>query len=192
MEDIRAIAVPIREANLNTDQIIPARYLKKPRGKGYQDYLLHDLRFDEHEKPRDDYVLNLPRYKGAQIVVGGQNFACGSSREGAVYALADYGIRCVIACGFSDIFYANCIKNLVVPVILPDPEVEALWEYLDTADRPELMVSLRDRRIVAGNRTIEFALEEQVWERLMSGRDDVDETLEHLPAIERYESTTSI
>lgn len=192
MEDIRAAAVPIREANLNTDQILPARYLKKPRGKGYQDYLLHDLRFDEQEKERPEYILNQPRFRAAQIVVGGQNFACGSSREGAVYALADYGIRCVIACGYSEIFYANCIKNLILPVTLPDPEVEQLWQYLESAENPELTVSLSNRSIVAGNRTISFVIDEQVRERLMTGRDDVDDTLMHLAAIERYESTASI
>lgn len=192
MEDIRAVAVPIREANLNTDQILPARFLKKPRGSGYQGYLLHDLRFDENGNEDPDYILNQPRYRKAEIIVGGQNFACGSSREGAVYALADYGIRCVIACGYSDIFYANCIKNFVLPIILPDAEIETLWRFAETADNPEMMVSLRDRTIIAGDTTISFNIDEQVRERLMSGRDDVDDTLTFLSAIERYESSSSV
>lgn len=187
MDDITGTAVPIREANLNTDQIIPARYLKKPRGTGYHDYLFQDLRFDEDGNERPDFALNQSKYSEAKIIVGGQNFACGSSREGAVYALVDYGIRCVIAPGYSDIFHANCMKNFLLPVVLPEGEVEKLWEYCETADHPILTVSLKDRMILFGDQRLRFFVEDEMRKRLLEGKDDIDLTLEYLSEIELYE-----
>lgn len=188
MNDIKGTAVPIREANLNTDQIIPARYLKKPRGSGYHNYLLHDLRFDEDGNELPDFVLNEPKYRDGQIIIGGQNFACGSSREGAVYALVDYGIRCVIAPSYSDIFYANCIKNFLLPVILSEGEVERLWAYCEAEDRPELTVSLKDRTISLRDRKLRFSIDDGVRARLLGGKDEIDLTLEYVAEINRYEN----
>ena len=191
MEDITGVAIPIKETNLNTDQIIPARYLKKPRGDGYHDYLFYDLRFDEKGNEQSDFILNQPKYHNAKILVGGQNFACGSSREGAVYALFDYGIRCVIAQGFSDIFYANCVKNFLLPIVLPEKEVTSIWDYLQASNPPEVSVSLQDCKIVFGKRNISFPINEEIRKKLIAGKDEVDYTLEHISAIERYEELSA-
>lgn len=190
MEDITGVAIPIKEANLNTDQIIPARYLKKPRGDGYHDYLFYDLRFDEEGNEQRGFILNQPKYHNPKILVGGENFACGSSREGAVYALSDYGIRCVIAQGFSDIFYANCVKNFLLPIVLPEKEVTRIWDYLQTSAPPEMSVSLRDCKIIFGRENITFSIDKEIRQKLIAGKDEVDYTLEHISAIERYEENS--
>src|SRR5437763_16716098 len=108
---LTATACTLNVANLNTDQIVPARFLKRPRSAGFGEALLHDLRFDADGKERPDFPLNRPAWRGARIIVAGRNFGCGSSREGAVYALSDYGVRCVIAPSFGDIFSGNPAQN---------------------------------------------------------------------------------
>jgi 3-isopropylmalate/(R)-2-methylmalate dehydratase small subunit len=115
---VRALAAPLEGRNVDTDQIIPARFLKKNRDEFYKNYLFHDLRFDEHGVPRPEFILNRPPFQGAQILVADENFGCGSSREGAVYCLADYGIRAILAPSFGDIFFNNCLKNGLLPVRL--------------------------------------------------------------------------
>lgn len=112
------IAAPIEGRNIDTDQIIPARFLKKSRGE-YGDYLFYDLRMDDQDLPREDFILNQQTFQGASVLVCDENFGCGSSREAAVYALVDFGIRAVLAPSFGDIFYNNCLKNGVLPIVLP-------------------------------------------------------------------------
>ena len=123
-------AVPLSIENVDTDQIIPARFLKKNRDEFYKNYLFHDLRFDEHGAPRPDFILNRPPFQGAQILVADENFGCGSSREGAVYCLADYGIRAILAPSFGDIFFNNCLKNGVLPVRLDAKVLAAIRQTL--------------------------------------------------------------
>lgn len=123
------IAIPIEGRNIDTDQIIPARFLKKSRGE-YGDYLFYDLRVNAEQQPRADFILNQPIFQGASVLVCDENFGCGSSREAAVYALVDFGIRAVLAPSFGDIFYNNCLKNGVLPIVLPGEVLNTLRQQL--------------------------------------------------------------
>src|ERR1700761_4248198 len=121
---VEAVALPIADSNVNTDQIIPARFLRKQRADGFGQYLFHDLRFDEQDHERAEFALNRPAWRDAKIIVAGANFGCGSSREMAVWALPDYGLRPGLSTSFADIFFNNCVRNGVLCVVLP-PEVVA-------------------------------------------------------------------
>ena len=127
---LTAVACPLDVANLNTDQLIPARFLKLPRSAGLATALLRDLRFDANGRERPDFSLNRPAWRDAKIIVGGRNFGCGSSREAAVYALYDYGIRCVIAPSFGDIFAGNAVQNGLLTAIVSDDEAATLMGLL--------------------------------------------------------------
>jgi 3-isopropylmalate/(R)-2-methylmalate dehydratase small subunit len=131
---IEAIALPIDRQNIDTDQIIPARFLKKPRENNFGEYLFHDLRTDPQ------FILNHPGYRGAKVVVAARNFACGSSREHAVWALYDYGIRAVISSAFSDIFQSNAVRNGLLPVVLPERVIDEMLAEL--AAHPGSSVSI--------------------------------------------------
>src|SRR5690606_33714445 len=126
-------AAPIEGRNIDTDQILPARFLKQDRSRGYGQLLVHDLRFDTSGCARPGFVLNQPGYRNARVLVTGENFGCGSSREGAVYALSDYGIRAVLAPSFGDIFHNNCLKNGIVPVRLPESVCREIRQSLRRA-----------------------------------------------------------
>jgi len=123
------IAVPIEGRNIDTDQIIPARFLKKSRGE-YGDYLFYDLRVNSEHQPLPEFILNQRIFQGASVLVCDENFGCGSSREAAVYALVDFGIRAVLAPSFGDIFYNNCLKNGVLPIVLPEERLNTLRQQL--------------------------------------------------------------
>ncbi len=129
---LTAVAMPYAPINVDTDQIIPARFLRHSRSDGYGPFLFHDLRFRNDGSEQPDFILNQAPYRRARILVGNTNFACGSSREGAVYALYDYGFRSVIAPSFSDIFFNNCMKNGVVPVRLADEVCAKLRALVET------------------------------------------------------------
>src|SRR5262252_7464634 len=146
---LAAVAVPLPVPNVDTDQIIPARFLWRKRGDGWGHLLFHDLRFDDAGSPRPQFVLNRAEYRGARILVADRNFACGSSREHAVWALYDYGIRAVIASSFGDIFFNNSFQNGLLPVVLPAERVEALRMMLEQAPGTRLSVDLA-AQIVAG------------------------------------------
>src|SRR5262245_8258135 len=131
---LTAAACPLDRANLNTDQLIPARFLKWPRSAGLGKVLLHDLRFDAAGNARPDFPLNQPAWRDARIIVGGRNFGCGSSREAAVYALYDYGVRCVIAPSFGDIFAGNAVQNgLLTAIVLDEDGAELMTPARDDA-----------------------------------------------------------
>lgn len=142
-----AVAVPIEDVNVDTDQIVPARYLRTPRKQGYGDFLFRDLRFDSAGRPIEGFPLNLAGFAGAAILVGNANFGCGSSREAAVYALRDFGVRCVIAPSMGDIFYNNCLKNAVLPIRLPDAVTAALRQALRAAPGARIAVDLPAQQV---------------------------------------------
>jgi 3-isopropylmalate/(R)-2-methylmalate dehydratase small subunit len=170
---LSAAACPVDAANLNTDQILPARYLKWPRSAGLGKVLFQDLRFDPDGRERADFPLNRPAWRDAKIVVGGRNFGCGSSREAAVYALYDYGIRCVIAPSFGDIFFGNSIQNGLLPAIADDEVAAELIATLkDTPDLP-VTVDLEQQTILCGNRRYPFKIEASCRLRLLNGWDDI-------------------
>jgi 3-isopropylmalate/(R)-2-methylmalate dehydratase small subunit len=181
-------ACPINQANLNTDQILPARYLKWTRAMGIGKVLFQDLRFDAegHEKP--DFPINRPAWRGAKIVVGARNFGCGSSREAAVYALYDYGVRCVIAPSFGDIFSGNSVQNGLLTAIVSDEEAAEIMETLtQTPDLP-VTVDLEQQTIVCGNRTYRFTIDPVRRMRLLNGWDDIALTESYRDKIAAFKS----
>ncbi|MDF1794137.1 MAG: 3-isopropylmalate dehydratase small subunit, partial [Thalassobaculaceae bacterium] len=148
---LAATVVPLRLANVDTDQLQPGRFLRKPRSDGYDNYLFHDLRRTEDGSMREDFPLNQPQYQGAEILVADRNFGGGSSREGAVYALADAGFRCIIAASFGDIFRSNCAKNGLLPIVLPIETIERIWEMAEADPSAPLTVDLAGQTLRLAN-----------------------------------------
>ena len=170
---LTAIGCPINVSNLNTDQILPARYLKWTRAMGIGKVLFWDLRFDAEGNERPDFPINRPPWRDAKIVVGARNFGCGSSREAAVYALYDYGVRCVIAPSFGDIFSGNAVQNGLLTAIVTDEEAIEIIEALHrTPDQP-VTVDLEQQTILCGNRTYKFSIDPAHRMRLLNGLDDI-------------------
>jgi 3-isopropylmalate/(R)-2-methylmalate dehydratase small subunit len=150
---------------------------------------LHDLRFDENDRPRADFVLNDPAYRGAQILVTGPDFGCGSSRESAAYSVLDYGVRALIGPSFGDVFVGNCMQNGIVPVVLPIGTIQAIWRQLRTSPGTEMTVDLPAQTARAPDGSLHrFDIDATRKERLMKGLDDVGVTLEHLSQIEAFEN----
>lgn len=174
---LEALAVPLPLVNVDTDQIIPARFMKQPRAAGYGGFLLHDLRFAP-DGARLGLSIDDPTRTGAVILVARRNFGGGSSREAAVYALVDYGIRCVIAPSFGDIFAANAVNNGLLPATVSEADAEGLLASLESG-RLTLSVDLDACTITDGNRVVPFAID-PVWRtKLLNGWDDLDLTLSH-------------
>jgi 3-isopropylmalate/(R)-2-methylmalate dehydratase small subunit len=170
---LTATACPLNVSNLNTDQILPARYLKWPRSAGLGKVLLQDLRFDPqgHEQPQ--FPLNQPAWRDAKILVAARNFGCGSSREGAVYALYDYGIRCVIAPSFGDIFSGNAVQNGLLTSHVSDEQAAEIMAALAQTPGLPLTVDLEAQTITCGNRTYDFSIDPVRRTRLLNGWDDI-------------------
>jgi len=174
--------------DVDTDQIIPKQFLKRIERTGYGDFLFFDWRFDDDGAERPSFELNRPEFRGASILLAGRNFGCGSSREHAAWALRDYGIEVVIAPSFGDIFRTNATKNGMLVIELPDAELERLKESVDLDRGSELTVDLDRRAITAPDgREVPFALDESVRQRLLSGADDIDQTLRYEAEIAAYE-----
>src|SRR5262245_48639510 len=173
---LTATACPLDVANLNTDQLIPARFLKLPRSAGLAAALLRDLRFDADGRERPDFPLNRPAWRDAKIIVGARNFGCGSSREAAVYALYDHGIRCVIAPSFGDIFAGNAVQNGLLTAVVSDDAAAALMATLAATPQMPVTVDLEQQTILWNNRTHGFAIDPVRRTRLLNGWDDFDLT----------------
>jgi len=166
-------ACPINQTNLNTDQILPARYLKWTRAMGIGKVLFQDLRFDAEGNEKPDFPINKPAWRNAKIVVGARNFGCGSSREAAVYALYDYGVRCVIAPSYGDIFSGNAIQNGLLTAIVTDEEAAEIMEALERTPEMPVTVDLEQQTIVCGNRSYAFSIDSVRRARLLNGWDDI-------------------
>jgi 3-isopropylmalate/(R)-2-methylmalate dehydratase small subunit len=166
-------ACPIDQSNLNTDQILPARYLKWTRAMGFGKVLFHDLRFDAEGREKSDFPLNKPVWRKSTTLVSARNFGCGSSREAAVYALYDFGVRCVIAPSFGDIFAGNAVQNGLLTAIVTEGEAAEIMGSL--AQMPELPVTvdLEQQTILCGNRTYKFRIDPIRRMRLLNGWDDL-------------------
>ena len=187
---LTAIAAPLDLANVDTDKIIPARYLRKLRSAdaGYDPYLFHDMRFDAEGRERPEFFLNQEPYRNARILVADVNFGCGSSREGAVFALMDYGFRAVIAASFGDIHYANEIQNGMLPVTLPEQTCRELRRQITEKPGSELTIDLATQTVTdtRGNEH-RFEIDPVYKERLLRGLDEVAMVLHYLPEIEAFE-----
>ena len=173
---LTAKACPLMQSNLNTDQILPARYLKWPRSRGLGQVLFQDMRFDTDGKARADFPINQPDYRDATILLAGRNFGGGSSREAAVYALYDAGFRCVIAASFGDIFAQNAVKNGLLTAVVPEADVDELAAAVAADPARPITVDLDQQTIVCGNRTYAFAIDPVSRNQLINGWDDVDLT----------------
>jgi 3-isopropylmalate/(R)-2-methylmalate dehydratase small subunit len=188
---LTAVAAPLDIANIDTDKIFPSRFGRKIRTREatYAPFLFYDMRFGADGEPRPSFVLNQPGYRDAAILVAGANFGCGSSREAAVYALSDSGIRSVIAPSFGDIHYANQLQNGMLPVILPPDVCQRLCEALAGRPGAALTIDLASQTVTApdGQRHA-FPIDAAYKERLLNGVDDIGLVLEYLPAIEAYET----
>ncbi|HEX2547005.1 MAG TPA: 3-isopropylmalate dehydratase small subunit [Ramlibacter sp.] len=180
---LRSKAVPLDIVNVDTDRIIPARFLRKPRAEGYQNFLFHDLRAQDPQFP-----LDRPEYQGAQILVAAENFGCGSSREGAVWALAGSGLRAWIAPSFGDIFFENSFKNGVLAIVLPGDKVARLREQLRAAPGTELEIDLAAQTVEMPDGSVErFDVDPFRKECLLAGIDEIDLTLRYEREIAAYE-----
>ncbi|MEC8595883.1 MAG: 3-isopropylmalate dehydratase small subunit [SAR324 cluster bacterium] len=190
-QTLTATAAKLDQVNVDTDQIIPKQFLKKIERTGFGIHLFHDWRFldDAGQKTNPDFILNQSRYQGAQILVAGDNFGCGSSREHAPWALLDYGFRSIIAPSFADIFYNNCAKNGVLLVALPEASVQQLFTEIEENVGCELKVDLPNQK-VQSPKELEFSFEIDpfVKHRLLNGLDDIGWTLQYQSEIESFES----
>lgn len=185
-----AIAAPLFQANIDTDKLIPHKFLRKPLSAGYRNYLFYDQRFAEDGSERSDFVLNREPFKRAGVLVAGRNFGCGSTREGAIYALQDFGIRCVIAPTFGDIFYANCLQNGLLPIILDDAEIEKLCAHLESHPGEHVSVDLAAQTVsLPYGVSRSFEIDAQRKEQLLKGLDDIGITQQLSAAIDQFEST---
>ncbi|RDV24347.1 3-isopropylmalate dehydratase small subunit [Alteromonas aestuariivivens] len=182
-------ACPLDQANVDTDQIIPKQFLTGVTRAGYGKHLFHDWRYlDLHEQePNPEFELNKPEYQGASILLARENFGCGSSREHAPWALADFGFAVIIATSFADIFYGNCINNQLLPVALNSAQMDQLFAAVAADPGVEITVDLPAQQVVAGSLTFGFELAEHHKNNLLKGLDAIGQTLELAPQIEAYE-----
>jgi len=187
---LTAVAAPMDRPNIDTDQLLPARFLRRPRDEGFGDVLFIDQRFDDDGNPRPDFVLNQEPYKEARIIVGDRNFGGGSSREGAPWALLDYGFRCIIASSFGDIFYNNSLKNGLLPVRLPEDAVKAIRAQLHDNPGTTITVDLEAQTVTSPDGTTHsFDIEPFRKQSLLKGLDDIGMTLEHEDKIDAFEAS---
>jgi 3-isopropylmalate dehydratase small subunit len=182
-----AKAVPLDVANIDTDQIIPKQFLKTVDREGLAKGLFYDLRFDQDGVEKTGFILNQPAYKGAGVLIAGDNFGCGSSREHAAWALMDYGLRCVIAPSFADIFHGNSLNNGLLPVVLPPAVVSELMEEAKGGNHV-FTVDLETQTVVSpSGKSHRFEIDPGVKEKLLKGLDAIGETLQHAIDIDVYE-----
>lgn len=186
---LTSVAAPLPIINIDTDMIIPKDYLKTIKRTGLGKGLFAEMRFDEEGRENPDFVLNQPAYSKAEILVAGDNFGCGSSREHAPWALLDFGIKCVISTSFADIFYNNCFKNGILPVQVSEEELEELMDDAKRGANATLTVDLEAQTISGPDGgTIHFNIDPDRKHRLLNGIDDIGETLEKAPSIDAFEA----
>jgi len=189
---LTGVAAPMRTINVDTDMIIPKQYLKTIKRTGLGKGLFSEMRFRDDGSENPDFVLNKPAYRSAQILVAGDNFGCGSSREHAPWALLDFGIRCVISTSFADIFYNNCFKNGILPIKVSPDELEKLFEDADRGSNATLTVDLEAQEIRGPDGgTIKFDIDAFRKHCLMNGLDDIGLTMVKEKSIDSFEKTVS-
>ena len=191
-EKLSGVAAPMPLVNIDTDMIIPKVFLKTIKRSGLGVNLFDEMRYDRDGNEKPDFVLNKPQYRDAKILVAGDNFGCGSSREHAPWAIADFGIKCVISTSFADIFYNNCFKNGILPLVLPEDAVDTLMKDAEKGANSIIEVDLENQTIVSSDGEI-FRFEVDPFKKhcLLNGLDDIGLTMEKEDHIAAYESKAS-
>ena len=187
---LTAVAAPLEIASVDTGMILPGRYMRRHRrpGHDYGEAFLYDLRFDEAGRPRADFVLNDAIYRNAKILVTDSDFGCGSSREGAAFAVMDFGLRALVGSSFGEIFQVNCIQNGILAMTLPETIIQDLWRQLRERPGAEMTIDLPNQSLIAPDRSAHtFEISPLRKDRLVRGIDDIDVTLEYRDAIESFE-----
>jgi 3-isopropylmalate/(R)-2-methylmalate dehydratase small subunit len=188
---LTAPAAPLEIATIDTGMILPGRFMRRHRrpGHDYAEAFLYDLRFDENGRPRADFVLNKPAFRDAKILVTDRDFGCGSSREGAAFAVMDFGLRALIGPSFGEIFQVNCIQNGIPAITLPEPVIHDVWGQLKKRPGSEISIDLPNQRVISPNGNEHpFEISPLRKERLIGGIDDVELTLAYRDAIELFEA----
>ena len=189
---LTGVAAPMPLVNIDTDMIIPKQFLKTIKRSGLGVNLFDEMRYDDDGKEIPDFVLNKPAYRNAQILVAGDNFGCGSSREHAPWALLDFGIRCVVSTSFADIFYNNCFKNGILPVVLPAEQVAVLMEDAEKGQNARISIDLESQQVTAADGEV-FQFEIDAFKKhcLLNGLDDIGLTMEKAKSIDAFESSAA-
>ncbi len=184
-----SIAALMNRSNVDTDQIIPKQFLKKVERSGFGIHLFHDWRFNDDGSDNTDFELNKPAFKGAKILVAGDNFGCGSSREHAPWAIADYGFNTIISSSYADIFYNNCFKNSILPIVATKEQLAKLMDEIDTNEGVHFVIDLENEMFTtpAGN-GFKFKIDPFRKENLLKGLDDIGLTLLQIDKIDQYEA----
>jgi len=186
-ENIKSIVTPLDKVNVDTDQIVPKQFLKLVQKSGFGKFLFFNWRYDENENMKSDFVLNDAKYNGSKILVAGDNFGCGSSREHAVWALDDYGFSVVISSSFADIFFSNCFKNGILPVVVESKIIEKLL-----CETNEIEVDLENQIITTSSEEIFFEINSHKKKILLEGLDDIAQTFQFEDKISEFEEKSTI
>ncbi len=184
---VSSVVTPLDKVNVDTDQIVPKQFLKLVQKSGFGKFLFFNWRYDENENKKSDFILNDPKYENSQILVAGDNFGCGSSREHAVWALLDYGFSVIIAPSFADIFYSNCFKNGILPITLEQKLVEKLQQETDV-----IKVDLENQIIETPSEEISFDIDSYKKKILLDGLDDIAQTFQYEDKISEFEKESKI
>lgn len=187
-DTLTGIAAPMPMVNIDTDMIIPKQFLKTIKRSGLGVNLFDEMRYDRSGNEIADFVLNQPQYRDAEVLVAGDNFGCGSSREHAPWAIKDFGIRCVIAPSYADIFYNNCFKNGILPIVLPQEQVDVLMKDAEKGSNARMTIDLEAQTVTSSDGEV-FSFEVDSFKKhcLMNGLDDIGLTMEKSAAIDSFE-----
>ena len=192
-EKITGIAAPMPLINIDTDMIIPKQFLKTIKRSGLGVNLFDEMRYDDNGDEIPDFVLNKPAYRSSEIIVAGDNFGCGSSREHAPWAIKDFGIRCVIAPAFADIFHNNCFKNGILPIVLPQVQVDVLMKDAEKGANARMEVDLVEQKVTTSDGEVfTFEVDEFKKRCLLEGLDDIGQTFQKLAAIDGFEAKATV
>jgi len=186
---IKSIPAYLPIVNIDTDMIIPKQFLKTIKRTGLGKNLFYEMRYNEKGTPINDFILNISPFNNSKILIAGKNFGCGSSREHAPWALLDFGITCVISSSYADIFYNNCFKNGILPIVLHEAKIKELSEY--SKRKEEIIVNLDEQKITFGNNEIDFEIDQFKKKCLIEGLDDIALSLEKNPKITEFEKKLS-
>ena len=183
--NLKGIAAPFNFINVDTDKIIPKQFLKTIKRTGLGKHLFDEMRFNDDGTEKKDFVLNEEPYRSSNIIVAGDNFGCGSSREHAPWALSDFGIKCIISTSFADIFYNNCFKNGILPIKVSEDKILELSEY--SKRKEQIEVNLERQEIIFGNKTVNFQIDDFKKKCLLEGLDDIALSMKKISEIDNFE-----